>query len=142
MDFDARILQAAEEFFKAATECGRADRPEWLGYPEVVNYAFAAELALKGLHWVHRGQPSRGHDLEKLCMALPPAVVAELGERTGTGSLFAHEVTELRNTFADWRYAFEREQLCVSLDFLAGLASAAIDALRRDAPIEPEPPED
>ncbi|MCU4118873.1 HEPN domain-containing protein [Variovorax sp. N23] len=138
--FDHRILEAASQFCQAAEDASRTDLPHrldvWLAYPEVVNYAFAAELALKGLHWLHHGHPSRGHDLHTLCVALPPQVVRELGNHTADTPLFLflERLAAVRDTFEDWRYAFEKEELSISIDFMRALAGGAIALLQRDAP--------
>lgn len=138
VEFDRRLLEAATQFYQTAEDAGRVDLPHrpdvWLAFPEVVNYAFAAELALKGLHWLHLGQPSRGHDLHKLCTALPDAIILELSERTITPILFLERLAEVRDAFEVWRYAFEKEELCISIDFLQALAQGAIHLLERDAP--------
>lgn len=140
MDFDGRILEAADQFYQAAKLCGghcdESGEPEdWLVFPEIVNYAFAAELALKGLHWVHLGKPPHGHDLEQLCMSLPPMLVAEMAEFSLTHpALLRGRLHEVRSAFHDWRYAFEKEELGLAIGFLSNLAAAAIAALRRDAP--------
>lgn len=140
--FDHRIIEAASQFFQAAEDARRTDLPHrlnvWLAYPEVVNCAFSAELALKGLHWVHHGWPSHGHDLHKLCKALPEARVQELSKYTATYTATAHHlferVAEVRRTFEHWRYAFEKKQLGVNIGFLRAFAGGAIEMLRRDAP--------
>jgi len=140
MDFDERILEAADQFYQAAKLCGghcdEAGEPEdWLVFPEIVNYAFAAELALKGLHWVHLGKPPHGHDLEQLCVNLPPMLVAEMAAHTFTPqALFRWRLHDVRSAFQDWRYALEKEELGLAIGFLSNLAAAAIYALRRDAP--------
>lgn len=131
-----KMLEAAKQFHAAAVACGMGldttDPREWLPYPEIVNYAFAVELALKGLQSIHLGAPSRGHDLAKLGAALPACVVDRVRGQHVPPVLFADRLHDVRNAFEVWRYAFEHGQMRISVTFLGGLAESAIAVLRDD----------
>lgn len=137
-EFDHRILEAATQFYQAAEDASRTDLPHrlgvWLAFPEIVNYAFSAELSLKGLHWVHRGQPLRGHDLCKLCFELPQTLITELSDHTAASPLFRERLEQVSDAFEVWRYAFEKDRLRISIDFLRSFAQGALEMLKRDAP--------
>lgn len=137
-----KMLQAAQQFYEAGERCSLMDEAAgkgWLPYPGAVNYAFAAELALKGLIRVHMKEDARGHDLEKLFNRLP-SEVQDVLRGPGTSSVvFAERLHEDRLTFETWRYAYEKGEVSVSLTFLPRLASASMQllasAVRRLLPI-------
>ena len=130
------MLEAARQFHAAAVRCGMAldvaDQNEWLPYPEVVNYAFAAEVALKGLLLTHTGTFRRGHDLAALCASLPTGVVDRVRGPHTVPALFKSRVYDVRNAFEVWRYAFERNEMQISLTFLSTLSEEAISVLNTD----------
>lgn len=88
--------------------------------PFVVNAAFSIELYLKALALKH-GVALRGHVLSKLYNELPIEAKAEIQEMTlrcavdselglgETPDFFAY-LSELDNTFIEWRYSFEKER--------------------------------
>ena len=72
--------------------------------PTIVNYAFSVELALKLIHVLAVGSPTRGHDLENLYRALPTEIATNLPH-------LAECVAEIARYFEDWRYPFEKDLL-------------------------------
>lgn len=90
--------------------------------PFVVNAAFSIELYLKALSLKH-GVALHGHVLSKLYDKLPVeakaeiqvmaqrcAVDSELGLELGKTPNFFAYLSELDNTFIEWRYSFEKER--------------------------------
>ncbi|MDM0029899.1 hypothetical protein [Variovorax saccharolyticus] len=135
-NFPSQMLDTAVQFMSAARQCGKVNGQdvsgEWLPYPQVVNFAFAAEIALKALHVVHLGKPMRGHDLEALCNALPPEVTARVCGPDMNQLMFGERLHAVRDAFEVWRYAYEKDSIGISVDFLARLAQSAIDTLMAD----------
>jgi hypothetical protein len=81
----------------------------------VVNSAFSIELYLKTLGQIH-GKSLKGHKLVELYDSLPPeaqqaiekAIPASAKKRKLEGKVdFREYVTELNNTFVEWRYCYE-----------------------------------
>ena len=130
-----RILTMAEQFIKAgriASDNGGPAAPhEWLLCPSIVNFAFAAELALKGLHVVHSGKAPFGHDLEVLYLALPAEVQGRI-RGSANPAMFNYRLHEMRNAFEVWRYAYEKDSIGVSTGHLHELAKTAIEVLIAD----------
>lgn len=135
LELSGRILHAARQFLQAAKLCahngGEAAPQEWLMYPSIVNFAFAAELALKGLHVVHFGKPVRGHDLSELCLALPADVMARV-RGSSNPARFEARLAEVRDAFEVWRYAYEKDSMSISTSDLHELAKSAVDVLAAD----------
>ncbi len=120
-----RLRLAAGEFCKAGQRCGTPGE-DWLSKPEVVNYSFAAELGLKALIRLHTGKAAKGHNLLQLYQALPPEVALKL--RKGANVvIFEEKIGQIANAFVEWRYAFEKEFLVVSISSLKELAEATIE---------------
>lgn len=135
VEFDpGRMLRMAVEFYEVGILCGGMPgmKPtrKWYAHPQVVNFAFAAELALKGLQVafgvVHRPQ---GHDLRELFDALPPNVQDRIQGDSNT-VLKAERLERVSHAFSIWRYAYEHGELAISIDFLQGIALTAIAVLR------------
>jgi hypothetical protein len=132
-----RMLDAADQFCRAAERCEEALAPvpeaprAWLAYPQVVNYAFAAELALKGLLHVHLSGAKRVHDLKDLYDALPVQVKDRVRGST-TAALFEASLQEVSGAFEAWRYAYERGAMHISLTFISELARSAVAALSHE----------
>ncbi|HEL5025712.1 TPA: HEPN domain-containing protein [Stenotrophomonas maltophilia] len=92
-------------------------RPVYVPY--LVNSALCVELYLKALSLRH-GKEQRGHDLHKLFLNLPPGAVDAINERLDearkeVGLPEIPDVTAaletIKDTFIDWRYLHEHEQL-------------------------------
>lgn len=86
--------------------------------PFVVNATFSIELYLKALAQKH-GVSLRGHELVKLYKALPSIALAEIESVTprcaanrslGEPPDFLAYLTDLNNTFIEWRYSYEVER--------------------------------
>jgi hypothetical protein len=86
--------------------------------PFVVNSAFALELYLKTLAKLY-GIQTWGHDLLKLFELLPEPTQAAIEEtfpqcrwQCGISTIcdFREALKEMRNTFEEWRYLFEKER--------------------------------
>lgn len=127
-----RMLQAANEFYRAAVRCGRTLEDGWLPHPQIVNFAFAAEVALKGLRLVHNGDTWRGHALDAIFKDLPTAVQDRVRGSEMPTALFLDRLGSVARAFEDWRYAYEQGSMSVSIEFLDGIAHSAIAVLRDD----------
>jgi hypothetical protein len=133
---ELKLLLAAHQFYLAAELCDRRSTPDgsaWLIYPEVVNRAFACELALKGLIAGHSKVLAYGHDLKELFGMLPSTIQDHLRWPDIPVALFEERLHQVKDTFELWRYAHEWNSLTVSVQFLRKLAIAAIDALHGQA---------
>lgn len=135
-----RMLEAAERFFEAAERCGSRSRADinnigrWLPEPQIVTFAFAAEVALKGLQQVHNGASSGGHDLVKIVGNLPEDVQSRLRSNGYSEAEFNSLLHEARDAFERWRYEYENaEASTVPPFFLKNLAASAITELREVA---------
>ena len=96
----------------------RAPRKGFSAAPFVVNAAFSIELYIKALAQKH-GKSLRGHELLKLYKALPKAALLEIekvipkcaaNRALGEAPNFPKYLSELNNTFIEWRYCYEREK--------------------------------
>lgn len=85
--------------------------------PFVVNAAFGIELYLKALA-AKDGVLLRGHELVKLYESLPRTAQQEIdavipkcaaSRKLGEPPRFLAYLTDLNNTFVDWRYSYEAE---------------------------------
>ncbi|MDT4844591.1 hypothetical protein FQZ97_785570 [compost metagenome] len=115
------MFQQALAFAQIAADChaklNQTPRQGRYAAPFVVNMAFAIELYLKTLAEAH-GSSLHGHDLRKLYDGLPQEAKSAL-DSAAPESLkisglqevpsIAEVLTELRSTFVDWRYLYERE---------------------------------
>ncbi|MDN8618921.1 hypothetical protein [Variovorax ginsengisoli] len=133
-----RRINAAERFFEAAERCGSRDRADihkigpWLPEPQIVAFAFAAEVALKGLQQVHNGTISGGHDLVKILGKLPEEVRSRLRFNSYSEAEFTSLLHEVQHAFEDWRYEYEKAgPRTVPPFFLKNLAAVAIAELRK-----------
>lgn len=133
-----RMVSAAERFFEAAERCGSRDRAEiheigrWLPEPQIVMFAFAAEVALKGLQQLHNGATSGGHDLVKILGKLPEDVRSQLRLNAYSEAEFTSLLQEVQHAFKNWRYEYENaEPTIVPPFFLKNLAAAAIAELKK-----------
>lgn len=108
----------------------------------IVTAAFSAELYLKCLLYVSdkdvpRG--SAGHDLkilyQNLGKDLQQKIESNKGADCGTQSI-SDLMEELRNTFGDWRYIYEKQGNTFSLNFraLRGLVQALDKTVREVKP--------
>lgn len=131
-----KLLTSSHQFYLAAERCGieeSTDDAEWLAYPEVVNLAFACELALKGLIHVHVAKSAHGHNLTKLYEQLPQDVHQLIRGTNLAPQVFMERLASVSRSFELWRYAHEHSTLSVSIGFLRELARSLIEALRHEA---------
>jgi hypothetical protein len=86
--------------------------------PFTVNAAFSIELYLKALAQKH-GISLRGHELLKLYESLPEEAIREIGRvipkceknrNLGEPPDFKGYLSELNNTFLEWRYCYEKDR--------------------------------
>jgi hypothetical protein len=128
------MLDTADQFFRAAERCHErfSSHPTraWLPYPQVANYAFAAEVALKGLQVVYLGNATRGHHLERLYRTLPENVQSRVSGTAAQAVLLHERLGEISLAFETWRYAYEHNMLGISLDLISGLAQRAMGVLQ------------
>jgi HEPN domain-containing protein len=104
-----RQLDTATAFFLAGERCAlelnfRAYGFHSISAPTIVNYAFAAELALKLIHSLAVGRPTSVHNLEELYGRLPMDVKTNLPHLSEHGP-------EIGRYFVDWRYPYEKDFL-------------------------------
>lgn len=130
------LLKGAKDFHLAAELCHarmKIDDPsQWLLQPQMANNAFAAELALKGLHALHLGGPARGHDLVALFEPLPASVKGAVRGPAYPLREFDKGLQGSRDAFETWRYAHEHARLRAHLSFLAKFAVSVIAVLEQD----------
>lgn len=131
------MLEVAEQFYRAAERCGGMLSEEWLPHPQVVNYAFAAEVALKGLRLVHRGDSGRGHDLAIILGDLPADVQDRVRGSAMAPALFVDRLRNVGKAFEVWRYSYERGQTSISVKFLEDVANSTIAVLQQDIAATP-----
>ena len=86
--------------------------------PFVVNATFSIELYIKALAEKH-GKSLRGHELLKLYRELPKAALADIdsviprcaaNRALGEAPDLLRYLTDLNNTFVEWRYCYEVER--------------------------------
>ena len=96
----------------------RAPRKGNSSAPFVVNATFSIELYIKALAEKH-GKSLRGHELLKLYRALPKAALADIdsviprcaaNRALGEVPDLLRYLTDLNNTFVEWRYCYEVER--------------------------------
>lgn len=96
----------------------RTPRKGFSAAPFVVNAAFSIELYIKALAEKH-GKSLRGHELLKLYKELPKAALSDIAHvipkcatnrALGEVPNFSKYLSDLNNTFVDWRYCYEREK--------------------------------
>lgn len=111
--------------------------------PVIVCSAIAAEISLKAiLKMIGRQRPKGdGHDLDQLFSALPIEIQLELLEYqsayTGIPAIKARvAISEVKDVFKTWRYAYEHTSIETKPDFLFHLALAFIAYLQVNSNIE------
>ena len=112
-----KIHQHANAFY-LASERNLEERPngdgtvQVLSIPGIVNCAFACELYLKSLLMVH-GYQSRGHSIESLFRKLPDEIISQIIKEI-EGYKFENCLSNISNTFVDWRYSYEKESTLIT----------------------------
>ncbi|MCB1492600.1 MAG: hypothetical protein KDJ77_12535 [Rhodobiaceae bacterium] len=117
-----RMIDTAIEFFLAGERC--APRLEFGVYrshsvlvPYVCNYAFALEIALKIVATLNKCRipiGRDGHDLKKICEAIPRHKRKFLAGNK-------RKINKVANAFVRWRYNYEYDLLIISPDDLRNL---------------------
>lgn len=125
------VALKAQDFLIAAQRCGKAsfdNIDDWLPVPQVVNCAFAIELALKGLQLICLGDAKPGHHLDKLFERLPAEVQNEICRDVDADSFISH-LQKARSAFAEWRYSHEADGITIDYGFLEWMATRTIGIL-------------
>ena len=128
--FPQRSLRVAIRFLEAGARCGSIDDMDnWLAQPQIVNYAFAAEVAIKGLHELHLGKRAHGHELAALFDKLPEGIRGQLRGSKAAGT-FDAKLALVSNAFKKWRYVHqEANQHRVLIFFIRDFARQSIEVL-------------
>lgn len=93
-------------------------------YPFCVNIAFACELYLKAIYLYYSNKGIHGHEIDDLYDALSENVKIQIE------MLFKQEyqydldeiLRNIRNTFVEWRYAFEKDKVEINVTGISTLA--------------------
>jgi hypothetical protein len=85
----------------------------------IVNKALACELFLKSLYIIKYNKCVNGHDLFNLYSKLGNKII----EKKLPNYNFIAELKKVRNSFVDWRYSYECDNLIVNMKFLTELCS-------------------
>lgn len=129
----------AQDFLTAAKRCGEFDHADYEGRlsdPQIVNCAFAIELALKGLQIIYLGKAEPGHRLDELFKRLPTEVQDKIRRKVDE-TLFLTNLREVRSAFVEWRYAHEADELTIDYGFLEWMATRTIRMLQKKANLIP-----
>lgn len=145
---DGHVWMAAQQFFKAAELL--MEDPQHLGIPALVNYAFAAELAMKAADIIVTaptpGAPGLipaatkrsavrvpGHDLSKIFAALQPSIQVELSRlfQLEIGQDLATLLARCGNYFVDGRYYFEEAGAAFAVEPIYLVAKGLLAAVHQ-----------
>jgi len=104
--------------------------------PFILNLSFAIELYLKAMLKIE-GKSIRGHKyiplFNQLSDAIKVAIVTEYGKERKNNNMdlntFISEITPFDDSFADWRYIFEKSSGTTNLEiyWLVSLANACMN---------------
>ncbi|MCA3643990.1 MAG: hypothetical protein IOC63_19490 [Methylobacterium sp.] len=126
-----RMMDTAVAFFLAAERCrltlSFSRYPEhFVSAPQVTNYAFSVEIALKILTCTLGGKKN-GHNLKDLYESLPDSQKLHL--------VFLEDAfDEAASPFVDWRYPFEKTFLAADPDKLRRAFIVCHSEIRRTSP--------
>ena len=145
---DGHVWMAAQQFFKAAELL--IENPQQFGIPAIVNYAFAAELAMKAAHIIVAASPPGasglvpaatkrstarvpGHDLSKIFAALEPNIQLELSRlfQLEIGQDLTTLLAKCGNYFGDGRYYFEKASAAFAVEPIYLVAKGLLAAVHQ-----------
>ena len=111
-----RILDAASDFWISSeilwSQSGQQIFPL---RSTIVTTAFAIELYLKFLSSIY-GVDAWGHGLLSLFQKLPKQLKVEIRLNYKGKGTVEEALEEYKNLFVDWRYIFQKQDSCFSLD--------------------------
>ncbi|MCM0611352.1 hypothetical protein KFJ24_02540 [Marinobacter sediminum] len=90
--------------------------------PGIVCGVFSIEIGFKSLLMV-KGDAAQGHNLLKLFEKLDSSIQDEIIQGVGLDrASFMNELSEMADSFTQWRYVYEHEEVQINLGFLDQLA--------------------